>query len=87
MFVRTGITPRMAKRMLTTNEANDFLRYCQRFPIDDESNHHVPTGQIAMILANVNRDSTSQPYTLDQFLIYRPTEDPNIDDLLLNGDW
>jgi hypothetical protein len=86
--VRTGLPPRTAKQMLTAREAEDFKRYCARYPIDDESNFHAPMAQLTAMYANVNRASGSKPATIPEFLLFREQEpEADIDEQLLTGDW
>jgi hypothetical protein len=44
--LRTGLLPRIAKRLLTAAEAAELRAYYARFPFDDESNHWLPHGML-----------------------------------------
>lgn len=68
--------------MLSRREQMEFLAYVKRFPIDDESNFHVPSAQLAQIYVNAHRKNpeTSDPFRLDEFLVFMPDPVAEIED-------
>jgi len=68
--------------MLSRREQMEFAAYVRRYPIDDESNFHVPAAQLAAIYVNAHRDKAVQldPYRVDDFLIFMPDPVEKIDD-------
>lgn len=85
LFARTGLLPRIAKRMMTAREARDFAEYCARYPIDDESNHHVP---IASLHATVVSMMGGKGGDLTDYLVFKPrNEDVDIEAQLMGLDW
>lgn len=62
---------------MTTAEFERWWVYHQETPIDFVSRHHVPLAQIAMILANANRDRKQrpEPFEVEDFMPYGPLED------------
>lgn len=76
--------PRLAKRMMTAREARDFAAYCERYPIDDESNYHVPTANLHATVANM---TGGQGKTLADYLVFKPRGDGDIEEQLLGGGW
>lgn len=63
--------------MMTGPERLEFLAYAARYPIDDESNHHVPVAQLAQLYANAHRKDpeSNPPMRLDEFLVFMPKPD------------
>lgn len=70
--------------MMSRPEQLQFLAYVSRFPIDDESNHHVPIAQLTALYANVHRDKAAMPdpIRLDEFLINMPDPVDALEDTL-----
>lgn len=84
MFIRTGLPPRVAKKLLTSREASELKAYVARNPIDDQSNHHLPVAYLHAQVANL----AGGKRTLRDFLIFRSkAEDGDIDGQLIAGDW
>jgi hypothetical protein len=83
LFVRTGLTPRVAKRILTAREAKEFATYCARYPIDDESNHHIPVANLHTTVANMMGGKTK----ITDHLVFRKRGETDLDEMLLSGDW
>jgi hypothetical protein len=75
----------MAKRLLTAKEAREFAIYCARYPIDDESHHHVPIANLHAQVANMLNNGRQK--NLTDFLVYKPRETPDIEDQLRSGNW
>lgn len=78
MFLRTGLPPRIAKRMLTAREAQELRAYYARFPFDDES-QQVPMAQLAAMYANVHLLPGAEPATVADFLPFRPKPETDPD--------
>jgi hypothetical protein len=77
--------PRLLKRIWTAREANELRMYDQRFPIDDESNHHVMLALLATMYRNAHIDpKKDDPSQLKDFLPFLPRpkegEAVNLDD-------
>jgi hypothetical protein len=74
----------VAKRILTSREAEELKAYVARNPIDDQSNHHVPIAYLHSQVANI----VGGRHKLQDFLIFRPkADDGDIDSQILNGNW
>lgn len=71
MFIRTGLPPRVAKRMLTAREAQELRAYYQRFPFDDES-LQVIHAQHSALYANAHLPEGAKPATAADFLPFVP---------------
>ena len=62
-------------------------------PIDDQSNFHIPAGQLAMLYANSNRRTEDKPRPLTDFLpfwrsVVDESDGEGIDaDLLMGDGW
>lgn len=78
VFIRTGLPPRVAKRMLTAREAQELRAYYQRFPFDDESLQVVHAQQSALYV-NAHLKDGADPVTADDFLPFRPRADADPD--------
>jgi hypothetical protein len=81
LFVRTGITPRVAKKMLTGSEVAELRAYYRRFPFDDENSIHVPQAQLAALYANTHRAEGATPRPIEDFLVFRPEPEDEPDEL------
>jgi hypothetical protein len=73
--------------MLTGREVAEMFAYCERNPIDDQSNFHLPLANFQALFANANRAPGTKAMNLRDFLLFREREEPDIEDELLNGDW
>lgn len=78
MFIRTGLPPRLAKRLLTAREAVELRAYYQRFPFDDES-LQVVHAQHSALYANAHLQEGAKPLSAADFLPFRPQPEPNPD--------
>lgn len=78
MFIRTGLPPRLAKRMLTAREAQELRAYYARFPFDDES-RQVPLAQLAAMYANTHMRDGAEPASIADFLPFRPRAETDPD--------
>lgn len=79
VFLRTGLPPRQAKRLLTAREAAELRAYYQRIPFDDENAHHAPAAQLAALYANAHRKEGTEPFPVADFLQFRPRYEPATD--------
>lgn len=84
LFVRTGVPPRVAKRRLTVREAREFFAYCEAFPIDDQSNHHMP---IAFLHSTVRNMMGGKATIRDCMLFADKQEGQDVESQLLGGNW
>ena len=73
----------MAKRILTSTEAREFAAYCARYPIDDESNSHVPIASLQSQVAGMMGGKAK----LSDYLVFRPREEVPLDSQLVSKDW
>lgn len=69
--------------MLTAKEAREFLLYCAHNPIDDQSNHHLPLASLQSTVSNMMGGKTK----LQDFLLFKPKEEPSLEDQIAYGDW
>jgi hypothetical protein len=89
LFVRTGLTPREAKRKLTHRDASEFLYFATISPIDDRSNFQMPVAYLHSSLININADPKSgRKLSMQDCMLFKDQgeEEGHIDDLLL-GEW
>ena len=77
MFIRTGIPPRAAKRLLTYREYLELSRYCVRQPIDDRANHHLPMAMLAALYTVHHQKPGADAPSLEDFLIFGKPSDPS----------
>jgi len=60
--------------MLTAREMLEFRCYAERYPIDDESNYHVPLAQLCAMFYSANRGEGAPPRELLDFVVFRDHE-------------
>lgn len=73
--------------MISADEFDDWCEYHKVYPIDDQSNFHVPVASLHASFINANRADNSQPVGLADCLVFRNQKDQHIDELLLSEDW
>ena len=74
------------KRRLSARETIELFAYCERYPIDDESNFHFPVAQLEATMINLQRAQGSQPVSLFDRLIFGKPE-VDIEEQLANDNW
>lgn len=82
LSVKVAWPPRVLKQRFTAAEAIALREYIRTQPIDDQSNHHVPMAQLAMIVSNMMGGHTK----LKDFLLFRERMS-DVDAELLSGGW
>lgn len=88
MFFKTGIPPRVAKFMFTSREVAEMFAYCERNPIDDQSNFHLPIAGFQALYVNANRAQGAKEVSLRDFLLFREKkEEDDIEADLLSDKW
>lgn len=90
MFFKTGIPPRKAKAMFTSREVAEMFAYCERNPIDDQSNFHLPLASLQASFHNANRGDGSKEAKLRDFLLFRERDEEDGGDIeadLLGDGW
>jgi hypothetical protein len=78
LFIRTGLPPRIAKRILTHKEAVELRLWVQTNPIDDQSNHHLPVASLQSTVANIMGGNAK----ITDYLIFNADRGNDIDAIL-----
>jgi hypothetical protein len=80
--------PRVAKAYFTGREVAEMFAYCERNPIDDQSNFHLPIAGFQALYVNANRAQGSKEVSLRDFLLFRErSEENDIENDLLSDKW
>jgi len=76
--MRTGLPPRVAKRILTHREYLELRLWVQGNPIDDQSNHHIPIASLQSSMVNMMGNKSK----VTDFLIFNQDKPQDIEALL-----
>jgi len=71
--------------MLTAKEHREFMYFCRRYPIDDESNFQMPIAALHASFRNANSSPNSSPVSMQDMMLF--AESPDVESQLLSQGW
>jgi hypothetical protein len=74
------------KEMIDAEAFDLWCRYHERFPLDDQSNHHYPVAALEATLINVNRAPNTPSASMSDRLLFAQRKERHIDEVLADND-